>query len=243
MDGYAGFEDTTIFSESDNSGGGTTAIFSGTINNLTFEGDTQHRRALIGADLSVIPPGWIIEDVSLRMTVEMSGGNFGDIDYALHRLTKSWGEGDVVGASQGGFGGPANDGDATWTSNQHNVATWTDPGADYVTASATAAAGTAGSDVTWTGVDLIADVQTWVNSPARNRGWIVIGALEGTRQRVKRFYSSEASQFRPVLTVTAKPGPPLDLLNFPSAALVLSALIGAIGALNLGRGASMFRSS
>lgn len=38
VSGYMGFDDTTIFSESENAGGGTAGIFSGTILNLDFDG-------------------------------------------------------------------------------------------------------------------------------------------------------------------------------------------------------------
>ena len=208
--GYSGFSDTTIFSESYNSGGGTDGIYSGTINQLTFGGQKQHRRALIEIDLTSIPPGWIIEDATLRMTVSTSGGNFGDIDYSLHRITGSWGEGNVVGPSEGGFGGPAQVGDATWQEGRLGISAWNAAGGDFVSSpSSTEPAGLAGSDVEWSGAGLIADVQLWVNVPLANHGWLVLSSLEGQQQRIKKFHSSEATQFRPVLTVLAHPGPPL----------------------------------
>lgn len=208
--GYTGFADTTIFSESDNSGGGTDGIFSGTINQLTFDGQKQHRRALIKLDLTSIPAGWIIENVSLQMTVAMSGGNFGDIDYSLHRVTAAWGEGSVVGPSGGGYGAAADPGDATWLSSQFGASAWNTPGGDFAaTPSATTAVGVANTDAVWSDPGLIADVQLWVNAPSANNGWLVLSSLEGTQQRIKRFHSSEAVQFRPVLTVLAQPAPAL----------------------------------
>lgn len=171
-----------------------------------MRGSEQHRRALLRADLSIVPPGWIVEDVSLTLTVQQSGGNFGDIDYTLHRVTDSWGEGSVVGASMGGFGGPAQTGDATWLSRHHNSALWIAQGGDFIaTPSATAAAGIAGSVVTWSSAGMIDDVQQWVNVPATNEGWIVISSLEGTRQRVKNFYSAESSESRPAIQIVARP--------------------------------------
>jgi len=208
--GYSGFSDTTIFSESNNSGGGTDGIFSGTINQLTFDGKKQHRRGLIQLDLTSIPAGWIIEDVTLRMTVSTSGGNFGDFDCSLHQVTGSWSEGNVAGPSGGGFGGPAQQGDATWQSGHHGINVWNDAGGDFIPEpSATAAAGLAGSNVVWSGTELIEDVQLWVNVPSANQGWLILSSLEGQLQRVKKFHSSEALQFRPILTVLAQPGPPL----------------------------------
>lgn len=227
---YSGFSDTTIFSESDNSGGGTDGIFSGTINQLTFDGQKQNRRALIKLDLASIPAGWIIEDVSLQMTVSMSGGSFGDIDYSLHRITRSWGEGDVDGPSGGGYGAAADPGDATWQYSQLGTNAWDIPGGDFVsTPSATTAAGVAGSDAVWSGAGLIADVQLWVNAPSTNNGWLVLSSLEGTQQRIKKFHSSEAAQFRPVLTVLAQPAPALGdstyLVPLLFVALTLASLL------------------
>lgn len=219
--GYTGYDDTTIFSESENSGGGTAGIFSGTIQNLDFGGNKQHRRALLRADLTSIPANWIVEDVSLTLTVQASGGNFGDIDHSLHRVTDSWGEGTVVGPSGGGFGAVAQTGDATWLSSQHNTTLWTDPGGDFIAApSATAAAGTADTIVTWTSAGMINDVQQWVNAPLSNDGWLILSALEGTRQRIKKFYSSESGTSRPQLQITARP-PPAAPTTHPGLWLVM----------------------
>lgn len=205
LDGYTGFDDTTIFSESEFSGGATRGIYSGTILNLAFDGSRQHRRALMRADLSSIPTNWIVEEVSLRLTVRASGGNFGDIDYHLHRLNGSWGEGEVVGLSEGGFGAPAMDGDATWLSQRHNQSLWATPGGDFVPLpSATAPAGRMDVSTTWSSPELVDDVQAWVATPSSNDGWIIIGELEGTRQRVKRFYSSESDSNRPHLIIVAR---------------------------------------
>jgi hypothetical protein len=198
--GYQGFDDTTLFSESDNSGGGNDGIFSGTINRPS--NNLPHRRALLRLDLLSIPEGGIVQSVSLQMRVSSSGGGFGDIDYTLHQVSNRWGEGTVVGALQGGFGGPAQSGDATWNQNEFGISSWANPGGDFVpSASATAAAGLAGTMVTWSDAGMIGDVQAWINTPETNFGWIVISTIEGEQQRVKKFHSSEATAFRPVVTI------------------------------------------
>jgi hypothetical protein len=227
VSGYTGFDDTTIFSESENAGGGTTGIFSGTIFNLDFDGNKQHRRALIRADLSSIPTNWIIEDVSLMLTVQSSGGNFGNIDYTLHRLSDPWGEGTVVGPSAGGFGDTAQTGDATWLSRQHNIALWSVPGADFIASpTATAPAGTAGALVTWTSAAMISDVQQWVSAPASNQGWIIVSTIEGTLQRVKNFYSSESSASGPILLIIARPPAVSVPTTRPGFLLILILVLG-----------------
>jgi len=197
LDGYEGIADTSIFSElPDNGGGGTDGIFSGTTLQL---GD---RRALIRVDLSEIPPGSTVVAAQLELAVSMSGGNFGDIAYSLHRVTRGWGAGTEVGPVEGGFGAPADTGSATWDAARHGVELWDLMGGDYLpTPSATGVAGPVGTVASWSGPGLVADVQAWVDDPSANFGWILVSGIEGEQQRVKKFHSSEAEAERPRLTV------------------------------------------
>lgn len=212
LNGYQGFEDTSIYSESDNSGGGFTGIFSGTILRNPFD-----RRALIRVDLTSIPSGTQVESVSLELVVDRSGESFGDVEYTLHSLTKGWGEGNAMNTTLGGAGATAANGDATWNWNRLNVSMWTAAGGDFESvASASALAGQAGAIATWSGAGLVADVQGWIDNPATNNGWIIVSALEGTLGRVKRFFSSESSeaaQSRPRLTVVVSTPPPTSALS------------------------------
>lgn len=203
-DGYAGFRDTTLFQDlPTNAGGGIDGIFSGTIRTSFL------RRALISADLSSIPADAVVTSARLEMAVERSGGNFGDIVYGLHRVLRSWGEGEaVIPNDPGGLGATAATGDATWGDAFFNQESWTTPGGDFEpAASATAKAGQQGATAIWEGPGLTADVQAWVNNPASNFGWIIITPDEGIIQRVKKFSSSEALANRPVLVVETE-GPP-----------------------------------
>jgi hypothetical protein len=197
--GYFGFEDTSIYSENENAGGGNDGVFVGTTNQI------EDRRALLRVDLSFLPPDAQVLSVELKMTVERSGGNFGFFDIELRRLTRDWGEGTVVGALEGGFGGPPGEGDATWISNHHGQSLWTNPGGDFAAeASATAPSGQQDSVTVWSGPQMAADVQAWAADPPSNFGWVVISTIEGQRQRVKKFFSSEAAVNRPVLTIAAE---------------------------------------
>ncbi|MBI1321558.1 MAG: DNRLRE domain-containing protein [Candidatus Hydrogenedens sp.] len=208
VDGYAGFADTSIFSENEYSGGASDGIFSGTNAQLNT------RRALIRVDLSSIPAGSVVTSATLSLTVERSGENFGNLPFTLHRVTRAWGEGRVVGRGEGGFGAPADEGDATWIASRHRETTWTSPGGDYAPeASATAASGPAGATDTWSGPGMAADVQAWVDNPNANFGWILISTQEGAKQRVKKFYSSEATRSRPRLVVTIENGAVSKLVN------------------------------
>jgi len=198
VDGFTGFEDTSIYSENgDNAGGGFDGIFSGTNN------AGNDRRALLRVDLSSIPEGATVLGAELRLVVDMSGGNFGDIEYTLHRVTSDWGEGDAVSGSPGGFGAPAGVGDATWTANFFGESEWTNAGGDFVeSSSATATLGAAGYVGVFSGEEMTADVQDWIDEPSMNFGWLLKSTIEGQIQRVKRIHSSEAGTDRPVLTLT-----------------------------------------
>jgi hypothetical protein len=234
--GYAGFEDTSLFSENENSGGGSGGVFAGT------NGQLDTRRALIRADFSMIPEGSTITDVSLQMTVMMSGNNFGNVDFTLHRVLQDWGEGDVVGLSEGGFGATAAPGDATWLSNAHGTSSWTDAGGDFApNVSATAAAGLAGTTATWGGPSLVADVQGWIENPSSNHGWLILSAIEGEFKRVKKFHSSEALQDRPVLTIEFTPDT-AELPLMDGIAILISAItIGSFAIVRLRRAHAIHR--
>jgi hypothetical protein len=196
VDGYVGFADTSIYEESENAGGGNDGIFVGTTK--LFE----DRRGLVRIDLSDFPSYAVFTEVSLTMMVERSAQNFGDFGLSLYRVNRAWGEGSVVGADQGGFGGTPDTGDATWLSSAHGVTPWDAPGGDFAgTPRTTSMAGQAGAVVTWSSEAMLSDIQTWHATPESNHGWILISDIEGEKQRAKKLYSSEATGNRPVLTV------------------------------------------
>lgn len=208
LNGYEGMEDNSIFEESENSGGGTAGIFAGTTAQIRV------RRALLWANLSSIPAGATVTSVTLEMTVDRSGLNSGESPFTIHRLLKDWGEGDVEPSGEGGFGAPAEAGDATWTYNFFNTSEWDTAGGDFTaTASATANAGQTGSTATWTSETMAADVQGWIDDPASNFGWLIKSDQEGAAGVVKKFFSSEAADNRPRLTIVVNvpPAPGADI--------------------------------
>ncbi len=214
LDGYTGWDDTSIFSENENSGGGTDGVFAGT------NGQFRTRRSLLRFDLSAIPPGSTINSVSLNLTVMMSGETFGDIDYTLHRMNVDWGEGTVVGLSEGGFGATADPGDATWQSNFHTVSAWSSAGGDFsASPSAVAAAGLAGTTATWSSAGMVSDMQSWVDNPSSNYGWALMSTIEGQFKRIKKFRSSESLANRPRVVINYSPPPATP--NLGPAALIL----------------------
>jgi hypothetical protein len=168
------------------------------------EESIQKRRALIAFDLTTIPRRSRIMSVTLTMKVLISAGEKPST-INLYRVTQSWNEGTSIGDS--GRGAKAEDGDPTWIHSAYPNTRWSQPGGDYVEmSSAKTDVDGAGRSYTWESTPtLVADVQSWVDSPKTNFGWILIGD-ESEAQTAKRFYSREAKETdRPQLTVVFRP--------------------------------------
>ena len=137
------------------------------------------RRALVHFDVaSAIPVGSTIHSVELRTTVLRAGSSASATDvYDLHRVQADWGESSGAGASTcfGGSGAPAATSDATWSHRLWPSTPWTAGGDFAATASGSSAVPRSGSAVWLTQPGMVADVQSWLDSPAGNHGWIIIG--------------------------------------------------------------------
>ena len=211
----AGFRTVTLVPSKDNtlierdttlSNGGSEWIFAGeTIANGSLRG-------LIAFDIANrIPQGAKIWKATL--TLHLDRTRAGLFDFKLHKLTSEWGEGDAAGVDDrfDRVGGPAAEGDATWVDNFFNISSWGSPGGDFVAqASATATVGARDAFYVWGPTfRMIKDVQSWLDDPDRNYGWILIGPEEGLEgeRRSKRFDSRENVEvsFRPTLTVVYIP--------------------------------------
>ncbi len=193
-------KDNTIFEEGgDLSNGKGTGLFAGQT------ARTQSlRRGLLAFDVAGgIPAGATITSVELRLRVTMTLG--GTRQMSLHRVQADWGEGmSNSNVRGGGMGAPAAPGDATWSHRFFDTAQWASPGGDFNPA-ASATANAAGSNTTTSFAStaaLVADVQSWLDNPPSNFGWLLRGA-EATTGSAKRFASREVTQAanRPQLIV------------------------------------------
>jgi len=133
----------------------------------------------------------------------------------LHRLLDDWGEGTTgqglpAARSGQGFRTPADGTTATWSNRFYNTVPWTNPGGDFVaTASGTTMVGITRGAYIWDSTPaMVADVQGWLDDPASNFGWLLMG-LESTAGTARRFDSREAalSSVWPELTVTFSGAP------------------------------------
>lgn len=168
------------------------------------------RRAVMAFDVAGnVPAGATIDQVTL--TLHLSRAPFGASaeTFELRRLLADWGEGTSDAALQEGSGAPSTPGDATWRHTFFDNQFWTSNGGDYSVASSAilSVPGSIGSYTWGPSAAMVADVQSWLDNPATNFGWILIGN-EGPLQTARRFDSRENSQpaFRPQLTIDYTPG-------------------------------------
>jgi hypothetical protein len=180
-------------------------FFAGT----TAEGEI--RRGVVAFDIAGnIPAGSTITSVTLTMNMSRTISDARTVE--LHKLLADWGEGTSNANGQEGDGAPATTNDATWRHRFYDTIFWTMQGGDFSgTVSASQLVGDIGQYV-WSSVQMVADVQSWLDNPASNFGWLVLGD-ESTSPTSKRFDTRESTS-PPVLTIeyasptpTPTPGP------------------------------------
>lgn len=170
-----------------------------------FVGETKSgklRRGVLAFDIAAaLPAAAVIDSVKLKLS--MSKTITGPQPVQLFRMLADWGEGTSNAGAEEGAGAPATANDATWIHKFFNTRLWTKAGGDFAaTASASQTVGAA-DFYTWGSTpQMVADVQLWLNTPASNFGWLLLGN-ENTFPTTKRFDSREnaTAANRPVLTV------------------------------------------
>jgi hypothetical protein len=196
-------QDNTIYEDNVTNSNGDGAFL--------FSGETSlgaARRALLRFDLSGIPAGSPVSDVSLDLWCNMSPLGAATVNFDLHRLTADWGEAGSDAGFPGGAGAAAEEGDATWDDRFYEQdMPWGTPGGDFEAGSSGSASigncsAPAPGIVTFSSPGMVADIQAWVDDPSSNHGWILIGD-ETAPQSARRFISRDSGlvQFNPVLSI------------------------------------------
>jgi len=166
------------------------------------------RRGLLAFDVAGAITGPATID-SAQLTLEMSKTVTGPVFVALHRVLGAWGEGRSNAPGAEGACANAQEGDATWLFTFWPTLMWNTTGGDFsADASATLSVDGLGS-YTWDSTpQMVADVQGWLDDPANNFGWLVLGD-ESTEQTTKRFNSVQNAneETRPRLTIQFSPTP------------------------------------
>jgi hypothetical protein len=182
---------------------------SNALGNHFFAGETgmgELRRGVLAFDIGGnIPAGSTILGVTLSLNVSRTG-----LDDArnveLHKMLADWGEGTSVAPGEEGTGAPATTNDATWRHRFFDTIFWTTEGGDFsATVSASQSVGAVGM-YTWSSSQMRADVQSWLDDPASNFGWLVLGD-ESEILTAKRFDTRESAN-PPVLTIIYRPAGP-----------------------------------
>ena len=196
-------KDNTLYeydpAEGDHSNGAGFHFFAGE------NGMGELRRGVLAFDIAGhIPTGSTILAVTLSMNMSRTA-----LDTArtveLHKLLADWGEGTSHAPGEEGDGAPATPNDATWRHRFFDTIFWTNQGGDFsATVSASQSVGPIGQ-YAWTSAQMVADVQSWLDTPGNNFGWLVLGD-ESTIATAKRFDSRESAS-PPMLTIQYIPGP------------------------------------
>jgi hypothetical protein len=181
---------------------------SNALGNHFFAGETamgELRRGVLAFDIAGnIPAGSAILGVTLSLNMSRTATET-PRTVELHRLLADWGEGTSVAPGEEGDGAPATTNDATWRHRFFDTIFWTTEGGDFsATVSASQSVGAVGM-YTWSSSQMVADVQSWLNDPATNFGWLVLGD-ESDIATAKRFDTRESAS-PPVLTIQFRPAP------------------------------------
>jgi hypothetical protein len=173
-----------------------------------FAGETamsELRRGVLAFNIAgSIPPGSTITAVSLSLNMSRTLLDTARI-VELHKLLADWGEGTSHAPGEEGDGAPATTNDATWRHRFFDTIFWATQGGDFsATVSASQSVGPIGP-YTWSSAQMVADVQSWLDNPASNFGWLVLGDESGSGTS-KRFDTRESAS-PPVLTIQYRATP------------------------------------
>ena len=201
-------KDNSIYSESGNSNGAG-ALYAGATCT------PNSRRALLHFDIAGnLPAGATITSVTLTLNVSGFGPDASSETYSLHPLTANWGEGTSFGT---GTGAPAIFPDATW-SDAILGTPWTTAGGDYTAAVSSANLTASLGNFNWSSAAMAMNVQNWLDAPATNFGWILIG--DELNDCTAREFGSKEVGTEPVLSVTYTcANPPTAICQNVSASL------------------------
>lgn len=213
--------DAAIYSENGNNGDGGGQFF--------FAGKNSSgnlRRSVLRFDIAgTVPAGSEITAVTFQLTAANTQGTGNPA--TLHPLTEAWNEGSTDATGAEGSGAAAAIGDTTWTSRNFNSVGWTTAGGSFNGSVSDTISITGAGAYTWpTSASLVSTVQDWLDTPANNFGWILVGD-ETTAGATAKQFSSRTGTTPPLLTVTyllASYNPVLTV----DATAALTALVGDV---------------
>ena len=194
--------------------------------------DKLLRRALVKFDLGAVPAGSTINSASFDFTIDQVPPAASSFIISIHTVTGSWGEGASNAPGPEGRGTTAQVNDATWIHRFFDTDVWNTAGGDFSPETvASEPISSVPQSVTFaSSPQLVAAIQAWVDDPASNHGWILLGD-EVVIQNARRILSRENSgPGNPLLTIDFSPPPPVavPVLNI-TGLLVLVLLLSLYG--------------
>jgi len=177
----------------------------------TFIGLTTSglRRSIVAFDVSDLDVCDQITAVRVIFTIDQAPATSSAGTAGLHLVLQDWGEGTSDALSPGGQGTTSTTNDATWIHSFYDTASWNNAGGDFMmTPSAQAPFGTQSMDVlnfTSTAL-LIDDVLGWVQDPASNYGWIILGDEINLRNARRLISKDSQAKETPTLLIDFVPG-------------------------------------
>ena len=189
-------KDTTIYTYND--------IYANGAGEFLLAGNdwlADYTRTLIEFNIaSYIPKYSTITSVSLQLYC-CDWDDSPSYDMWLHPVTSEWGEAGSDAPDDENPGVPAEMGDATFTYRFYNSDSWGSYGGDFGPMSTSTPVGMEGW-YTWNGGTMKEEVQSWVDQPGNNHGWIIFSQI--SMGSTKWFYSKDSanSMYWPKLTVT-----------------------------------------
>jgi hypothetical protein len=165
------------------------------------EGFAASRRGLLSFDVASagIPDGATILDAVLTLNLAESVGAATTV--SLHSVSKAWGESTSDASGNEFEGVPAGVRDATWLFSLFDSTAWVSAGGDFRAESASLTVDGLGA-WQWYGAGVVSDVQSWLDNPASNFGWMLKSSE--TSGTIKGFVSRDGANaaLRPTLEIT-----------------------------------------
>ena len=214
--------DNTMYEEYPTNSNGAGYLFAGRA------GGGGIRRALLRFDIgAAVPAGAHIDEVLLTLTVART--QVADpLPASLQRVLADWGEAGSNAGERAGSGAQAQPGDATWSHRFYATSSeWATPGGDVAPApSLVTALGGIGTHTLGSSPEMVADVQTWLDDPTSNYGWLLRGD-ESSAGDARRINSRESpAGTRPSLVVRFTTAAPVPVP--PAARALLAAALLAL---------------
>lgn len=161
------------------------------------------RRGVLAFDIAgAIPAGSKITSVKLTLNLSMASAATEPATVTLYKATADWGEG--TSNSQQGRGAPSTPGDATWIHTFYDTTKWSKAGGDYVATASASQSITNVGNYTWGSTpQMVADVQSWLDAPKGNYGWVILGdETQAATAKVFQSLDGQTESTRPQLAVT-----------------------------------------